>query len=337
MTASSGKAQWIGIAGTGSYLPERVMTNADLESMVETSDEWIRTRTGIRERRIAGDDEATSDMATQAALKALESAGLAADEIDMIITATVTPDMFFPNTSCFVQKNIGASKASCFDVSAACSGFLYAVAVGRNMIAAGDAETILVIGAEKLSTITDWEDRSTCVLFGDGAGAVILRPETHGRGILSSVSGSDGNLAALLSIPGGGSRSPASEETLQQRLHFMKMSGNEVFKHAVRCMCDAVLRAVEHSGLTMEDVDWIVPHQANMRIIQAIGNRLGDKKLEKFCINLDRVGNMSAASIPVALDEYVRDGRIKKGNIVVMVAFGGGFTWGATVLEWSGE
>lgn len=337
MTASSCMGQRVGIAGTGSYLPERVMTNADLETMVETSDEWIRTRTGIRERRIARDDEATSDMATEAARKALESADLPADSIDMIITATVTPDMFFPNTSCFVQRNLGASKASCFDVSAACSGFLYAVDVGRSMIATGASERILVVGAEKLSTITDWEDRSTCVLFGDGAGAVILQPETNGRGILASVSGSDGTLAGLLSIPGGGSRSPASEETLQQRLHFMKMSGNEVFKHAVRCMCDASLRVLEQGGLTIEDVDWFVPHQANMRIIQAIGNRLGDKSLEKFCINLDRVGNMSSASVPVALDECVKGGCIKKGDIVLMVAFGGGFTWGATVLEWSGE
>jgi len=311
------------------------MTNADLETMVDTSDEWIRTRTGVRERRIAHDGEATSDMATQAALQAMESADVSPEEIDLVITATVTPDMFFPNTSCFVQKNIGASKASCFDVSAACSGFLYAVDVGRNMVAAGSCETILVIGAEKLSTITDWEDRATCVLFGDGAGAVILRPENEGRGILSSFSGSDGNLAGLLSIPGGGSRSPASADTLKERLHFMKMSGNEVFKHAVRCMCDASKRVVKQSGLTLEDVDWIIPHQANMRIVQAIGNRLGDKGLEKFCINLDRVGNMSAASVPVALDEYVRDGRIKKGDIVLMVAFGGGFTWGATVLEWS--
>lgn len=321
------------IAGTGSYLPEKILTNEDLERMVETSDEWIRTRTGIRERHIASDHEATSDMAAIAAQKALEQAEMEAGELDMIITATITPDMFFPSTSCFVQDLIGAGKAACLDLSAACSGFLYSLETARRFIAGGDVGSVLVMGAEKLSCITDWEDRGTCVLFGDGAGAAVVKPTTEGRGIMASSLGSDGSLGDLLKIPGGGSRHPASVETVENRLHYMKMTGNEVFKHAVRCMCDAGRQALEKCGMTMADVDWVIPHQANMRIINAVAQRL-DNSIDKFCVNLDKVGNLSGASVPVALDEAVRDGRIKKGDMVLFTVFGGGFTWGAMVMEW---
>jgi 3-oxoacyl-[acyl-carrier-protein] synthase-3 len=321
------------IAGTGSYLPEKVLRNADLETMVDTTDEWIRTRTGILERHIARPDEATSDMAAEAARRAMASAGVEPDEIGLIIVATVTPDMHFPSTACFVQDLIGARNAFCFDIEAACSGFLYGVETARHYIASGAVSAALVIGAEKLSCVTDWQDRATCVLFGDGAGAVVLRATDPGRGIQASYMGSDGSLTGLLHIPGGGSRNPASEETLECRLHFMKMTGNEVFKHAVRCMCDAGQQVLEMCGMTIEDVAWVVPHQANMRIIQAIANRLGNS-LEKFCVNLDRVGNMSGASVPVAMDEAVRQGKFKKGDNVLIVVFGGGFTWGASLLKW---
>jgi 3-oxoacyl-[acyl-carrier-protein] synthase-3 len=320
------------ITGTGSYLPERVLTNADLEKKVDTSDEWIVTRTGIRERHIAGDQEATSDMAAVAALRAMEAAAVRADEIDLILVATVTPDSFFPNTACLVQQKIGAKRAFCFDLSAACSGFLYGIETARCMIESGGAKTVLLIGAEKLSAVTDWTDRATCVLFGDGAGAVVLRAGDSG-GILGSVMGSDGALAELLKIPAGGSRIPASAESVAQRQHCIRMVGNEVFKHAVRCMCDAGQEVVRKCGFTMDDVKWIIPHQANMRIIQAIASRVTNG-LDRFCVNLDRVGNLSAASIPVALDEAVRDGRVARGDRVLFVAFGGGFTWGASLVEW---
>lgn len=322
------------IVGTGTYLPERVLDNHDLEKMVDTSDEWIRTRTGISERRIAADDEATSDMAAEAALRAIEGAGISAEDIELIIVSTVTPDMMFPSTACFVQGRIGAKNAFCFDLEAACSGFLYALDVARQFLLCGTVKTALVIGAEKLSCVTDWEDRGTCILFGDGAGAVVLRGGNGGgRGIMSSVMGSDGALTDLLMIPGGGSRNPTSVKTLEQRLQYIKMAGREVFKHAVRCMSEAGLKALEKSGLTIEDVDWVIPHQANMRIIKAIGDRLGVGR-EKVIANVDHVGNTSGASLPLALDEAVRDGRIGKGDIVLFIAFGGGFTWGATVVEW---
>ena len=323
----------VGIVGTGSYLPERVLTNADLERMVDTSDEWIATRTGIRERRIAADDEATSDMAARAASAALEDAGVEADELDLIIVATVTPDMPFPSTACLVQHKLGARKAFCFDLEAACSGFVYALDVGQRFIRSGGARTALIIGGEKLSSVTDWKDRATCVLFGDGAGAVVLQARETGRGIMGTVAGSDGALAGLLQIPGGGSRRPATPESLAAGLHYMKMAGNEVFKHAVRCMSDAAQRVLKECGLSIDDVAWIVPHQANVRIIQAIAQRLG-ADMSKVCLNLDRVGNMSGASIPVALDELARSGKLAAKDIVLFVAFGGGFTWGATVLEW---
>ncbi|MCO5045191.1 MAG: ketoacyl-ACP synthase III [Kiritimatiellae bacterium] len=321
------------ILATGSYVPERVLTNADLEKMVDTTDEWIMTRTGIRERHIARTDEATSDMATEAARRALAAAGVAPEELDMIIVATITPDMGFPNTACFVQSNIGAVNAFCYDIEAACSGFVYGLDLARQYIATGSAKTILLIGAEKISCITDWTDRSLCVLFGDGAGAAVLRAEPNRKGILSAVMRSDGRLHDLLKLPGGGSRNPASAETLAGGLHFMKMNGRDVFKHAVTCMTDVARKALDQAGLTVEDVKLIIPHQANLRIVSAIGERLGGKP-EQYFVNLDRYGNTSAASVILALDEAVRMGKLERGDRVLLVAFGGGFTWGASVLEW---
>lgn len=323
------------IVGTGSYLPPRVMTNHDLEAMVETTDEWIFTRTGIRERRIAAPDQATSDLSAIAAKRAIAAAGVTAEDIDLIIVATITPDMLFPSTACMVQHKIGAKRAFCFDLEAACSGFLFALDVAWRYLQSGAVKTALVIGGEKLSCITDWQDRTTCVLFGDGAGAVVLQAgEGAGRGIIGTVTGSDGSLSHLLRVPGGGSLHPPTPAMLDERLQYLKMSGNEVFKHAVRCMCDAAQRVLEENGLSTDDVNWIVPHQANMRIIQAIASRLGGS-LDKFCVNLERVGNMSGASVPVALDESVRAGKIKSGDLVLFVVFGGGFTWGASVMEWA--
>jgi 3-oxoacyl-[acyl-carrier-protein] synthase III len=321
------------ITGTGSYLPARVLSNHDLQKMVDTTDEWILTRTGIRTRHIAREDETASDMGATAAKRALQMAGVAAADVDMILVATVTPDMPFPNTACFVQNLIGAENAFCMDLEAACSGFLYGLETARHFVASGEVKTALVIGSEKLSCVTDWTDRATCVLFGDGAGAAVVQSEKDGRGIIGSVMGSDGSLTALLNLPGGGSRHPASRKTLEDRLHYMKMTGNEVFKHAVRCMCDAAQKVLQKCGLTIADVDWVIPHQANMRIIKAIADRLGDS-FPKFIVNLERVGNMSSASVPVALDEAVRAGRIQRGDIVLCVAFGGGFTWGATLIKW---
>lgn len=323
----------VGLAGSGSYLPQRILTNDELSRMVDTSDEWITTRTGIKERHIARPDEVTSDMAAAAARQALESAGIGAETLDVIIVATCTPDTIFPSTACAVQQKIGAANAFCFDLSAACSGFLYAMETARGMLAAGLHRTALVIGADKMSCVVDWQDRTTCVLFGDGAGAVVLTAATTGRGIMASMMGSDGSLGDLLQIPGGGSRHPASEQTVRDRLHVIKMGGNHVFKHAVLCMSQAGQGVLERAGLEMSQVDWIIPHQANMRIISAIADRAG-APIEKVICNLNKVGNLSAASIPVAMDEAVRDGRIRRGDILLFVAFGGGFTWGAMALEW---
>lgn len=329
-TGQAGAA--VRIVGTGSYLPERVLGNDELARMVETSDEWIRERTGIRERRIAAAGEMTSDLSAVAARRALEAAGLTPEEVDVIAVATISPDMGFPNTACFVQSAIGAKNAYCFDLEAACSGFLYTMETVRHMVASGAVNNALVIGGEKLSCITDWQDRGTCILFGDGAGAVVLRRSDEGRGILGSVMGSDGSLAELLNLPGGGCRHPASEESVRNRLHYMKMNGREVFKHAVRCMSDAGMQVLSRAGLTIQDINWVLPHQANMRIVSAIANRI-DCPIEKFVINLERVGNLSAASVPVALDEAVRSGRVKRGDLVLMVVFGGGFTWGSMLVE----
>lgn len=322
----------VSVIGTGSYLPDRILTNAELEKMVDTTDDWIVTRSGIRERRLAREDQATSDLAAEAGRRALEAAGVAPDELDQIIVGTITQDMGFPSTACFVQDLLKARNAHCFDLAAACSGFIYALETGRQFIATGAVRTSLVIGAEKLSVVTDWTDRSTCVLFGDGAGAAVLRSEAGHRGILGTVMGSDGSLAGLLSIPGGGSRHPASAQTLEARLHYMRMTGKEVFKHAVRTMTEATLQVLKKCNLTFDDIQLVIPHQANIRIIQAIGDRLG-LPVEKIFINVEKYGNMSSATVPVALDQAVRSGQVKAGDRVVLVAFGGGFTWGATVLE----
>ena len=324
------------IIGTGSYTPERVLTNDDLSKFVDTSDEWITTRTGIKERRIAASDEATSDLATNAALKALEAAGLTPKDIDLIIVATVTPDMFFPSTACIVQKKLGASHAVCFDISAACSGFLYALTVARQFLNSGARQTALVIGAEKLSSLINWNDRNTCVLFGDGAGAVVMQSsdaqKAPGR-VLSSVMGSDGSLVDLLKVPGGGSACPVTPENAASRPNTIHMEGRETFKHAVTRMCAAAEEALSIAGLTAADVAMVIPHQANARIISDIAERLGVPE-EKTFINLHKYGNTSAATIPVALDEAHRSGAIKPDDVLLMVAFGGGFTWASTVMVW---
>ena len=321
------------IIGTGSYAPDRVMTNADLEKLVETSDEWIHSRTGIRERRIAGIEQPTSDLATRAALAAIENAGIAAEEIDLIICATVTPDMFFPNTACFVQTKIGAINAVCFDISAACSGFLFGVETGRQYIASGMYRTILVIGADKLSGIVDWTDRNTCVLFGDGAGAAILQHREGSRGIISTSMGSNGSLAEILYIPGGGSACPVNEENVSQKPATIRMNGRETYKHAVTAMVSASRQALADAGVSPSEVVCFIPHQANIRIIEAIAERL-EIPMERFHINLDRYGNTSAAAVAIALDEAAREGRFKRGDKILMVVFGGGLTWASTVVEW---
>jgi 3-oxoacyl-[acyl-carrier-protein] synthase-3 len=329
---STGLIRPVSVIGTGSYLPERILTNAEIEKIVDTTDEWIVTRSGIRERRIARDDQATSDLAAEAGRRALEAAGVAAEELDQIIVGTITQDMGFPSTACFVQHQLKACNAHCFDVAAACSGFVFALETGRQFVATGSVRTSLVIGAEKLSVVTDWTDRTTCVLFGDGAGAAVIRSVEGRRGILGTVMGSDGSLSDLLKIPGGGSRYPASAKTLEERMHYMKMTGKEVFKHAVRTMADATLQVLKKCNLSFDDIQLVIPHQANIRIIQAIGDRLG-LPVEKVFVNVEKYGNMSSATVPVALDQAIRSGRVKPGDRVVLVAFGGGFTWGAMVLE----
>lgn len=323
----------VSIIGTGSYVPERVLTNAELEKSVETSDQWIVTRTGIRERRIAEKDEHTSDLAAKAALAAIENAGIDAGEIDLILVATVTPDMFFPSTACFVQSKIGAKKAACFDVSAACSGFLYALEIAQQFITSHTYNTILVIGADKLSSIVDWKDRNTCVLFGDGAGAAILRHRGGGHGVIATHMGSNGDLSDILYIPGGGCRFPISAENLDQRLNAIKMNGKETYKQAVNAMLNAANTVLEESGLNYDDLACIIPHQANLRIIEAIADRM-EVPVERFMVNLDRFGNTSAAAVAIALDEAHRTGRMKVGDYVLLVVFGGGLTWASSVIQW---
>lgn len=323
----------VSIIGTGSYVPERVMSNAELEKLVETSDEWITTRTGIKERRIAAEGEFTSDMAAKAAQSALENAGITADEVDLILVATVTPDMFFPSTACFVQSKIGAKHAACFDVSAACSGFLYAIEIAQQFITSHTYDTILVIGAEKLSSIVDWTDRNTCVLFGDGAGAAVLRHRGGGHGVISTFMGSDGGLSDILYIPGGGSRFPFTKENADQRLNCIKMNGKETYKHAVISMLDAAHKVLAEANLDSKDLACVIPHQANLRIIEAIAHRM-ELPLDRFMVNLDRYGNTSAAAVAIALDEANRTGRMKVGDYVLLVVFGGGLTWASSVIQW---
>jgi 3-oxoacyl-[acyl-carrier-protein] synthase-3 len=323
----------VSIIGTGSYVPERILTNAELEKSVETSDEWIVSRTGIKERRIAAEGEHTSDLAAKAALAAIKNAGISADEIDLILVATVTPDMFFPSTACFVQAKIGAKKAACFDVSAACSGFLYALEIAQQFITSHTYNTILVIGADKLSSIVDWKDRNTCVLFGDGAGAAVLRHRGGGHGVIATHMGSNGDLADILYIPGGGCRHPVSADNLDERLNTIKMNGKETYKQAVNAMLNAATNVLEQSGLRYEDLACIIPHQANLRIIEAIAGRMG-LPMDRFMVNLDRFGNTSAAAVAIALDEAHRTGRMKVGDYVLLVVFGGGLTWASSVIQW---
>ncbi|MCG8554339.1 MAG: ketoacyl-ACP synthase III [Proteobacteria bacterium] len=323
------------ILGTGHYLPAKVLTNRDLERLVDTSDAWIVERTGIRQRRVAADAEASSDMATAAALRALAAAEMSAERLDMIIVATITPDMPLPATAVFVQQNIGA-RSSCpaFDIAAACAGFIYALSVADSFVRAGQARYVLVVGVELLSRVLNWDDRTTCVLFGDGAGAVVVGPAAgEGSGILSTHLYSDGSLAHSLCIPGGGSRTPVSVEMIDKGLHHVHMTGRDIFKYAVRSLVDSARTAMEANGMQPSQVHWVVPHQANIRILDAVANRCGIPK-ERFCINIDRVGNTSSASIPIALDEGVRAGTIERGQHLLFCGLGGGLAWGSAMMRW---
>ncbi|MDK3157119.1 beta-ketoacyl-ACP synthase III [Kamptonema cortianum] len=326
--------QAVQIAGTGFYVPEKILTNAELTQMVETSDEWITTRTGIKERRIASADEHTSDMAAQAARMAVSNAGLTPEDVDLIICATVTPDTIFPSTACWIQHKIGAKKSAAFDLQAACAGFIYGIETGRNFIASGAYRHVLVIGADKLTSLVDWTDRNTCVLFGDGAAAIVLGPAPEGkRGILRTTLAADGGFHEILNIPGGGCKLPVSQELVDTRQHYIKMNGKETFKQAVTSMCQAAVETLEKTGVKPEDLALVIPHQANNRIIEAVAQRLkvGDDRL---MVNVHKYGNTSAASIGIALHEAVTEGRLKKGDLALMVAFGGGLTWGCTIVEW---
>ncbi len=323
------------ILGTGSYAPERILTNEDLSKMVDTSDEWIRARSGIRERRIAGPEEATSDLAVEAARRALQDSGVSPGEIDLIVLATVTPDYPMPSTSCIVQHKLGIpTTAACFDINAACSGFIYALDTGCAMLSSGRYKKALIIGAEKLSSVVDWQDRGTCMLFGDGAGAVVVGlSETAGVGLIGTKLGALGEDTDLLFIPAGGSRMPTSAESIARGDQFIKMKGKEVFKLAVRVMEEAARDILEQHGLAAHQIDLVIPHQANLRIIDAIAQYL-ELPVERFFVNVDRYGNTSAASIPIAMDEARRSGRIKKGDLTLLVAFGAGLTYGSALIRW---
>ena len=321
------------ITGVGSYVPAKVLTNHDLEKMVETSDDWITSRTGIKERHIAAPDEFTSDMATNAAQRAMKKAGVTAETIDLIIVATITPDMPFPSTACLVQKKIGAKRAAAFDLEAACSGFIYGLEIAQQFIMSRTYDTVLVIGAEKLSTITDWKDRNTCVLFGDGAGAAVLQSRPNSHGLLTAVMGADGNNADLLYMPGGGSRCPATLDSVNARMHYLRMSGKETFKNAVQAMETAAVEAMRRCEIEISQIKCVIPHQANRRIIDAVGERLGARP-EQLFINLNKYGNTSAASVAIALDEAVESGCVQRGDLILIIVFGAGLTWGAAVIEW---
>jgi 3-oxoacyl-[acyl-carrier-protein] synthase-3 len=321
------------ISGVGSYVPARILSNADLERMVDTSDDWITSRTGIKERRLAAKNEFTSDLATQAALRAMQRAGVTAEQIDLIIVATITPDMPFPSTACLVQRKIGAHRAAAFDLEAACSGFIYGLEVAQQFIMSRTYDTILVIGAEKLSSIVDWKDRNTCVLFGDGAGAAVLQNRPNAHGLLTAVMGADGRKANLLFMAGGGSRCPATAESVASGMHYLRMEGRETFKNAVQAMQTAAEEALRRCEIDISRIKCIIPHQANRRIIDAVLDRLGGKP-EQLFVNLHKYGNTSAASVAIALDEAVASGRIERGDLILMVVFGAGLTWGAAVVEW---
>jgi 3-oxoacyl-[acyl-carrier-protein] synthase-3 len=321
------------IKGTGSAVPDKVLTNFDIEKIVDTTDEWIITRTGIKERRVAVEGEYTSTFATAAAEKALHMAGIGPEEIDLIVVATVTPDFPFPATACLVQNNLKAINAAAFDIAAACSGFLYALSVVDKFIKSGAVKKALVIGAEVLTRIVDWSDRNSCVLFGDGAGAVVIEAEAGEHGILSTHIHSDGSYWELLHQPACGNRNPASQKTLDERLMFLRMQGNEVFKLAVRAMEDAAHEALAANNMKTADINFFIPHQANRRIIDAIGKRLGLHD-EQLVVNLESYGNTSSASIPIALDEINRNSKIKQGDILLLDSFGGGLTWASSLVRW---
>lgn len=320
--------------GLGSYTPSKILHNNDLAKIVETSDEWIRTRTGIVERRIAAPHETTSSMAVEAAKKAIVNSGIKKEDIDLLIVATMTPDNPFPSTACLVQAQLGLNPITAFDISAACSGFLYTLETATHMLRGGNYRNALIIGSEKISSILDWQDRTTCVLFGDGAGAVVLsKSDKPGIGVIQTQLGSDGNFANLLYMPGGGCALPASKESLEARNHYLKMNGKELFKHAVRWMEQSCLKILEEHNLSIDQIDCVIPHQANTRIIEAIAERLGIP-MERFFVNIDTYGNTSAASIPLALYEAHEKGRIRSGNNILLVAFGAGLTWGTSLIKW---
>lgn len=323
-----------GITGTGSYVPDRILTNADLEKMVDTTDEWITTRTGIKERHVSDEATLTSDMAMRAAQRAMESAGVTPDDIELIIVATCSPDMVLPSTACIVQNKLGCKRAGAFDINAGCTGFVYGVTFAGDLVASGAYKTVLVIGAESLTKILDWQDRNTCVLFGDGAGAAIIQPVEEGLGILGHTLGSDGSGAEYIEMPAGVARMPASHETVDNRMHFIKMKGNDVFKFAVGIFDTISKATLDKVGMTYNDMDLIIPHQANNRILEAAARRMKVGE-DKIYSNLARFGNTSAASIPIALDEVVKNNKVKKSDNILLVAFGAGLTYGSIVLKWA--
>jgi len=323
----------IKIVGTGFYVPDQLLTNTDLEKMVDTTDEWIITRTGIRERRIASAEQATSDLCLEASRRAIRNAHLEIKDIDLIIVATSTPDTLFPSTACWVQRGLKADHVAAFDISAGCTGFLYGLIVSEAIILSGGAKRILLAGGELLTKITNWKDRNTCVLFGDAAGAFVLEESKDSSGMLSSYWKADGELANLLYQPAGGTRMPASVQTVAENLHYLHMKGNEVFKHAVKRMGEAAFEALKRAGLRTEDVDYFIPHQANIRIIEAVGERVNIPK-EKVYVNIEKYGNVSVACIPICLHELKQKKKLKLGHIVLLDAFGAGFTWAAVVYRW---
>ncbi|MFA6129939.1 MAG: beta-ketoacyl-ACP synthase III [Candidatus Omnitrophota bacterium] len=322
----------VGIIGVGEYLPEKILTNGDLEKMVDTSDEWITTRTGIKQRHLAAKGQAASDLAFKAAEQALKNAKIKPEDLDLIVVATITGDMPFPSVASILQNKLGAKHAASFDISAACAGFVYGLSVAQQFIACSTYKNALVIGVEVLSSITDWQDRNTCVLFGDGAGAAVLS-EVKSRGIISTYLGCDGSKSGILNMPAGGSANPATTETVRNRQHFIKMQGNELFKIAVNTMTKAAETVLQQAGMTFADVDLIIPHQANARIIMAVAKKLGIPE-DRVYLNIERCGNMSSASTVTALCEAVQEGRVKKGDVILLDAFGAGLVWGACVIEW---
>ncbi|MCL2390656.1 MAG: ketoacyl-ACP synthase III [Endomicrobia bacterium] len=326
------KKTGVKVLGTGSYFPKKVLTNTDLEKIVETSDEWISTRTGIKERHVSEKNELTSDIACEASKEALKTAGISPEQIDLILVATVTPDMLFPSTACFLQNKLGAYNAAAFDLSAACSGFIYAIGVAKAFIESGIYKTVLLVGAEELSKFTDWSDRNTCVLFGDGAGAMVLAASQENNDILSVFMGSDGLHSDLLYLSAGASANPASAETVEKKMHYIRMEGKEVFKTAVPKMVLAAQKALEIANKIIDDIKLFIPHQANMRIIEAVAKRL-EVSMDKVFVNIHKTGNISSATTITALDEAIKTGKIQKGDLAELVAFGAGFTWGAAVIR----